>query len=79
MGVANCSHLHFYAVVGRCKYTEGHARGWGACLVKTLMTVKTNATPRPIVDSDHLNGLSGLNGLYTVASAVGISEVYKQR
>ena len=30
--------------------------------VKTLMTVKTNATPRPIVGSDHLRGLSGLNG-----------------
>ena len=30
--------------------------------VKTLMTVKTNATPRPIVGSDHLNGLNGLNG-----------------
>ena len=31
-------------------------------VVKTLMTVKSNATPRPIVDSDHLSGLSGLNG-----------------
>ena len=27
------------------------------------MTVKTNATPRPIVDSDHLNGHNCLNGL----------------
>ena len=32
-------------------------------VVKTLMTVKSNATPRPIVDSDHLNGLNALNGL----------------
>ena len=41
---------------------EGHARGWGACLVKTITPVKTNATPRPIIDSDHLNGLNSHNG-----------------
>ena len=46
---------------------------------KTIRSVKTTVTPRPIVDIDQL---SGLNGLYPVAvrdvAGVGISEVYKQ-
>ena len=46
-------------------------------VVKTLMTVKSNATPRPIVDSDHLNGHNCLNGHN--GRKGGISEVYKQR
>ena len=52
------------------------------------MFVKTNATPRPIVDSDHLSGLNGHNGLYAIAgrdvAGVGISKaaltkVYRHR
>ena len=33
----------------------------------------TNATPRPIVDSDHLNGLNALNGLNFCRGAQRVS------
>ena len=51
----------------KAEHSEEHGEEQSCeTLFKTIRSVKTNATPRPIIDSDHLSGHNALNGLYFV-------------